>query len=126
MYLGLDLYICYTPAKKRLNHQGKNSNQIISLGAGTTTINMFPIRCYTCNSTIAQKHPEYANMLSNNVHPLKAFQTLGIERMCCRRMFLGYVNLTVEQMHFGNTNIVIDKTIVIQREITGERVVSCE
>lgn len=88
---------------------------------------MFPIRCYTCNSVIGQKHTRYDRMLSDGMHPKKALESLRISNMCCRRMFLGHTNLFDEQIRFGNVDIAIDGgETVIERHVTFERTVSCD
>jgi DNA-directed RNA polymerase subunit N (RpoN/RPB10) len=88
---------------------------------------MFPVRCYTCNTTLAQLHPLYRAKLCRGGRAGPIMDGLGIGRMCCRRMMLGHVDVTSDQLHFGNTNIVLDKgSVVIERAVEGERVVSCD
>lgn len=89
---------------------------------------MFPVRCYTCNSMIAQKRPRYNAMVNENVHPKDALQRLHVSRMCCRRMFLGHADLMQEQMRYGHVDIVIDAKngTVLHRLVKKERMVSCD
>ena len=57
---------------------------------------MLPVRCYTCNSVIAHRHAEYVARTSSGETRADALAAIGIARLCCRRMFLGYVDLTTE------------------------------
>lgn len=52
---------------------------------------MFPIRCFTCNKVIGQYERKY---YENRDNPKAFFERHGISRYCCRRMFLGHVNLS--------------------------------
>lgn len=53
---------------------------------------MFPIRCFTCNKVLADKWKKYKT-ISNNSSSKNAFSELKINRYCCRRMFLGHVEI---------------------------------
>ena len=81
---------------------------------------IIPMRCFTCNKHIADKYDAYVekvinysniksfeeytnfkkvdndNILSEDTPSLRAFKELGIERMCCRRMFLGHLENIVD------------------------------
>ena len=88
---------------------------------------MFPVRCYTCNSVVAHVHKEYEESLVKGASSKDALDALGVHRMCCRRMFLSYVDLVTQQMRFPNVDTVLDETgTVLRRLCTHERVVSCE
>lgn len=88
---------------------------------------MFPVRCYTCGQVLAHHHPEYVRRVHEGEHPKSAMEAFGITRMCCRRMFLGYVELTEEQSQFGNCNVVLDKGgTVLRRFVCQTRTASCE
>jgi DNA-directed RNA polymerase I, II, and III subunit RPABC5 len=79
---------------------------------------IIPIRCFTCNKVIADKWEYYvkrceeleeinrkaslSHETNNKKSELKYFEKnfkkeildeLGLNRMCCRRMFLGHVDL---------------------------------
>lgn len=66
---------------------------------------IIPIRCYTCNQLVANKWAEYNKIVNNEpsgtpkAHDpgpskaLVAFEKLAIRRVCCRRHFLGHVDL---------------------------------
>ena len=72
---------------------------------------IFPVRCYTCNQLIANKWLNYCSIIEKNEEinskksnldtkafdykspQLIAFETLSIDNDCCRRHFLGAVEL---------------------------------
>jgi DNA-directed RNA polymerase subunit N len=53
----------------------------------------FPVRCFTCNKVIGGYEQKYETELANGSNPKQILDNLGILRYCCRRMFLGHVNL---------------------------------
>ena len=88
---------------------------------------MFPVRCYTCNVVLAQHHPEYSSALARGRHPGETLDALGVKRMCCRRMFLSYVDLYSEQIKYPNTDMVLDEGgSVLRRLCKHERTASCD
>ena len=88
---------------------------------------MLPVRCYTCNSVIAHRHAEYVARTSSGETRADALAAIGIARLCCRRMFLGYVDLTTEQMRYANVDVVLDEAgTTLRRETRGEHVVPCD
>jgi len=72
---------------------------------------IIPIRCFTCNKLIANLWQEYERLLQAEISKLtesyqdeidnttkqsielKLLDKLGLERYCCRRMFLSHVDL---------------------------------
>ena len=88
---------------------------------------MFPIRCYTCNRCLAQLHPQYRKRVQAGSQEGEILDELGVHRLCCRRMFLGYVELTHDQARFPNTDIVLDAGgTVLLRKVDFVRVVPCD
>lgn len=62
---------------------------------------IIPIRCYTCGKPIAQDWEEYSERVKDKKEkPEEVLDELGHTRYCCRRMFLGNVELMDELMHF--------------------------
>lgn len=53
----------------------------------------FPIRCFSCGAVIGQNERKYESMLENGLSCKDALDTLKIKRYCCRRMFLGHINI---------------------------------
>lgn len=87
---------------------------------------MFPVRCYTCNAVLAQLHPAYRTRTKDGEHPRDVLADLGVVRMCCRRMFLGHVDLVESQLRHANVDVVLDKGgTVLRRFVPHERTVDC-
>ena len=57
---------------------------------------MIPIRCFSCGKPLADKWDDYKNAIANGTTEAAALTQLGIERLCCRRMFLSQDELTEE------------------------------
>ncbi|HID71515.1 MAG TPA: DNA-directed RNA polymerase subunit N [Thermoplasmata archaeon] len=51
---------------------------------------IIPVRCFTCGKVIAQDYEVYKNRLRQGEHPKDILDDLGIERVCCRRIFLSH------------------------------------
>ena len=51
----------------------------------------FPVRCFTCGAVIGQLYEDYKKALETK-QPGEALDGMGIERYCCRRMFVGHVD----------------------------------
>jgi DNA-directed RNA polymerase subunit N len=89
---------------------------------------MFPCRCYTCNTLLVHLHDQYQNdTFVNGLTPLAAMERAGVERMCCRRMFFSFVDLTEEQMMHPNIDVTLDKGgSVLRRTSRKARIISCD
>ncbi len=53
----------------------------------------FPIRCFTCGAVIGDLYETYKERVKAGESPVKVLEDLGIERYCCRRMFLSNVDV---------------------------------
>lgn len=60
----------------------------------------FPVRCFTCNKVIGALEEKYFKMLKEGSSPKDALDSLNVKRICCRRMFLGYVNIIDQLLLF--------------------------
>lgn len=54
----------------------------------------FPIRCFTCGQVIADKYEDYCKKTAEGQNPAKVLNELGVERYCCRRMFISHVEVS--------------------------------
>lgn len=61
---------------------------------------MKPVRCFSCGKPLADKYEEFEDRLDEGEDPEEAFEEMGIERFCCRRMVLASVDATEEMMKF--------------------------
>lgn len=50
---------------------------------------IIPIRCFSCGKPIAHLWEEFKKRVSEGESAKKVFEDLGMERYCCRSMFLG-------------------------------------
>jgi DNA-directed RNA polymerase subunit N len=57
---------------------------------------LIPIRCFSCGNVIAQHWPDFKSRTDNDEDPAEVLNDLGVERYCCRRMFVGQVELIDE------------------------------
>ena len=53
---------------------------------------IIPIRCFSCGKPIAHLWEEYKE-LEAKIGAKAALDKLGIDRYCCRALFLGHVDL---------------------------------
>ena len=61
---------------------------------------IIPIRCFSCGKPIAQLWEQYKEEVAKGKAPAQVLEELGIERYCCRAMFLGQVDLIEEVSKF--------------------------
>lgn len=54
---------------------------------------IIPIRCFSCGKPIAHLWEEYQERINNGEEKKKVMDSLGLERYCCRSVFLGNVDL---------------------------------
>lgn len=53
----------------------------------------FPIRCFTCGAIIGDLYEQYKNSLKAKSTAEETLNSMGIDRYCCRRMFISHVDL---------------------------------
>ncbi len=61
---------------------------------------MRPVRCFSCGKPLVDKYEEFEQRIAEGEEPEEAFEKMGIERYCCRRMILTSVDATEEMMKF--------------------------
>jgi DNA-directed RNA polymerase subunit N len=54
---------------------------------------IIPIRCFTCGKPIAHLWEQFKKRTEAGEDPAKVLDELGVERYCCRAVFLGHVDL---------------------------------
>ena len=54
---------------------------------------IIPIRCFSCGKPIAQSWEIFKKRTAEGENPKKVLDELGLERFCCRSMFLGQTDL---------------------------------
>ena len=59
------------------------------------------IRCFSCGVLIAHKWEEFSEKKDAGVDVMTALDDVGIERYCCRRMFVSHIDLISEVAPFS-------------------------
>ncbi len=54
---------------------------------------IIPIRCFSCGKPIAHLWEEFKNRVEKGEKVQNILDDLGLERMCCRAMFLGQTDM---------------------------------
>ena len=54
---------------------------------------IIPIRCFSCGKPVGQLYQEYQEQVEKGITPKKVMDSLGLERYCCRGLFIGHVDL---------------------------------
>ena len=88
-------------------YEGKNlPNQIDTVKHALKDKNLtgetmiIPIRCWSCGKPIAHLWEEFKEKRDNGGDVKETLDKLGIERYCCRALFLGQVDLIEEVSKF--------------------------
>ncbi len=61
---------------------------------------IIPIRCISCGKPVAHLYEEYLERIKKGEDRKKVLDDLGLERYCCRALFLGHVELLDTVMQF--------------------------
>jgi len=54
---------------------------------------MIPIRCWSCGKPVGHLWEDYKERIEKGEERKKVLDELGLERYCCRALFLGHVDL---------------------------------
>lgn len=54
---------------------------------------LFPIRCFSCGKPLAHLWEKFKERVEKGENIKKVLDDLGVERYCCRAMFLGHVDV---------------------------------
>jgi DNA-directed RNA polymerase subunit N len=54
---------------------------------------LIPIRCMTCGKPVAHLWEDYNKAVKKGQNPAAVMDKLGIERFCCRSLFVTHVDL---------------------------------
>ena len=61
---------------------------------------IIPIRCFSCGKPVAHLWEEFKKRTAAGENAGKVLDELGLERYCCRAVFLGQVDLIEEISKF--------------------------
>ena len=62
---------------------------------------IIPIRCFSCGALIAHKWEEFNEKMDAGSDMKTALDEVGIERYCCRRMYVSHIDLITEVAPFS-------------------------
>jgi DNA-directed RNA polymerase subunit N (RpoN/RPB10) len=62
-------------------------------------MNYYPVRCFSCGKPLTRTGV-YDKEVEKGVTPGDALDKLGYTRICCRRMFLGHVEILDKQLKY--------------------------
>lgn len=71
---------------------------------------MFPQRCFTCNNFIGHKWDTYTSKKDNRLCYKDVLDELGLNRICCRRMFLSHVDIIDDVVMYSSVKSVMDES----------------
>ena len=54
---------------------------------------IIPIRCFSCGKPVGHLFEEYKERIQKGEQVKKVLDALGLDRYCCRGLFLGHVDL---------------------------------
>ncbi len=54
---------------------------------------IIPVRCFSCGKPIGHLWEDFKKRVAEGESPKKVLDELGLERMCCRSVFLGQTDL---------------------------------
>ncbi len=54
---------------------------------------MIPIRCFSCGKPVGHLWEEFKERSEKGEEKKKVLDSLGLERYCCRAVFMGHVDL---------------------------------
>jgi len=54
---------------------------------------IIPVRCMSCGKPVAHLWQEYKERLEKGEDRKKVLDELGLDRYCCRALFMGHVDL---------------------------------
>jgi DNA-directed RNA polymerase subunit N len=61
---------------------------------------IIPIRCFSCSRPVAHLWEKFKSRVEAGEDKKKVLDDLGLERYCCRALFLGHVDLMDTVAHF--------------------------
>ena len=62
---------------------------------------LIPVRCWSCGKVIAHKYQEFREAVDEGKDAGQTLDELGFPLYCCRRMFVGHIDLIDEVAPFS-------------------------
>ena len=73
---------------------------------------MIPVRCFTCGKVIGDKWEEFKKRVIEGEDTGKVLDKLGMDRYCCRRMFISHVEVLEELLKYAKSSKKAENTAV--------------
>ena len=83
---------------------------------------IFPVRCFTCNKVIGNKWYTYKKLQEQELPIDKVFQTLGVDKFCCKRHFTTHVEVIDELLLYDH----LPKNVQLNTTTQRKRVYECK
>ncbi|KAF6752941.1 8 kDa subunit-domain-containing protein [Ephemerocybe angulata] len=81
----------------------------LALEITLTSLEIIPVRCFSCGKVIGDKWNTYLELLSKDMSEGDALDELQLKRYCCRRMVLTHVDLIEKLLHYNPMERTKDK-----------------
>ena len=62
------------------------------------------VRCFSCGAVIAHKWEEFNEKVEAGIEVSDALDQVGFSRYCCRRMYIGHLDLIEEVAPFSSAS----------------------
>lgn len=62
---------------------------------------IIPVRCFTCGKVVGGLYEEFVRRVQMGEKSNEVLDSLGVERYCCRRIFLTHIDLVDEIAPYG-------------------------
>jgi DNA-directed RNA polymerase subunit N (RpoN/RPB10) len=86
---------------------------------------MLPVRCFTCNGVIGHMWDTYVQA-QRSMGGKESLDSLGLRRVCCRRMLLAHVPVIDDTILFSRKDWVLDESgTEMLCDAKNERVLPC-
>jgi len=61
---------------------------------------IIPVRCFSCGKVVGHLYEKFKKRVMAGEDPGKVLDKLGLERVCCRALFIGNVDLIKKVSEF--------------------------
>ena len=62
---------------------------------------LIPVRCWSCGKVVAHLYKKYTERIAGGEDPQAVLDDLALNRYCCRRMFVGHIDLIDDKAPFS-------------------------
>ena len=81
----------------------------------------------TSGAVIGHKYERYARSATSENRRGPTLDALDVTRICCRRMFLGHVDMTADMLCYAQLDSTLDDCgSCLKREVRARQTVSCD